>query len=298
MGEILLSVNLSHLEDSLLWTGSNAKFRSNDLYKLMDQGKMINGPWQVIWNIRVPMRVKVFLWTLGAEILPVKKFLARRITGIDIMCPLGNMLEETVLHRFWSCPQSMVIRKEILRWWNYDENWILDENNFLISILNRNISHSHKSLWQIVAVGVLWSIWGSRNDSLFQGKVLVLEMVLFMIKEETLLWCSNNNYVSLKDSNVWSIDPVTAVDNFYKTKRKSFMEKLEKDFDFVAFSDGAWQHREENTPKGGIGGLIFSKSLSVIYMFSGPTCKLNAFETELEACSHLCYILGETKKNF
>lgn len=59
--------------------------------------------WSYIWKLRLPNTLKVFVWRLLKNGLPVTSNLVRRNISIDNVCPICKEAEETTIHAFHSC---------------------------------------------------------------------------------------------------------------------------------------------------------------------------------------------------
>jgi hypothetical protein len=104
--------------DRLVWQGtSNGLFLVRSAYHLgkelhqrslgacSNSGKEADS-WRVIWNLKVPNTVKVFMSRACHDILPTRVNLFKRKvveTSLCLCCKLG---EETTIHALWSCPTS------------------------------------------------------------------------------------------------------------------------------------------------------------------------------------------------
>jgi len=62
-------------------------------------------PWQYkwIWNINTMPKIKVFLWQLYHNALPIRRTLLRRGCNIDPLCPLCEDEVESIDHLFKGC---------------------------------------------------------------------------------------------------------------------------------------------------------------------------------------------------
>ena len=73
------------------------------------------------WNRFVPIKVNVFAWRLGLNKTPTRANLDKR--GIDIhslLCPVYDLVAESVGHLFFFCQMAREIWKQIGRWWGLD----------------------------------------------------------------------------------------------------------------------------------------------------------------------------------
>jgi hypothetical protein len=49
---------------------------------------VINPVWKIIWQIKIPIKVKFFLWRALHGIIPLKCLLANRHIGTSAGCPI------------------------------------------------------------------------------------------------------------------------------------------------------------------------------------------------------------------
>ncbi|KAK1385704.1 hypothetical protein POM88_023439 [Heracleum sosnowskyi] len=130
----------------------------------------------------------------------------------------------------------------------------------------------------------MWLILKTCNEVVFGGASWKTDSLLFCVKKDLVFSGLSHHHVSRRETLLWNYDPGAAIDSFLRAQRSDFITKLSKEFDFVAFCDGAWCIANDNESKGGIGYFILSKDLSKIYMLSGPVSFNDAFESELAAC--------------
>lgn len=133
LGQIIQDVHLSTVCDKLLWQGNKAQWKTKDAYDLIESGSLIQGPWELIWKIKIPNRVKIFLWKICHEILPVKSFLAKRIPNISTRCPLCKFEEEDIIHLLWECSQSKLVWHQIFSWWSLPGGFLLGKKKICMS---------------------------------------------------------------------------------------------------------------------------------------------------------------------
>jgi hypothetical protein len=103
------------LSDRIVWRGTkNGVFSVQSAYHL---GMEINARnlggtsqeagglqvWSVIWNLRDPKPVKLFMWRACNGLLPTKSNLFRRKIVDSNLCPCCTSESETVFHVLWKC---------------------------------------------------------------------------------------------------------------------------------------------------------------------------------------------------
>lgn len=62
-----------------------------------------SGFWRKLWNLKVPLKVKHFLWRAASGILPTKEQLISKKVAINNLCPVCNISQETTFHLLVSC---------------------------------------------------------------------------------------------------------------------------------------------------------------------------------------------------
>lgn len=170
LGSIIQSLSTSNQKDLLIWQGNKNVWRTRNFYHLLVNKNRSAGPWMIIWQIKVPHRIKNFLWKVGHNILPVRSFIASRIRDIDVSCPLCKSEIESSFHLFWECSIVQNIWKKIWTWWNVQIPPTLDKSAFLKSLLLCPSEVPNRTAQLIVSAVALWNIWKSRNLVIFQSQ--------------------------------------------------------------------------------------------------------------------------------
>ncbi|PRQ16242.1 putative ribonuclease H-like domain, reverse transcriptase zinc-binding domain-containing protein [Rosa chinensis] len=123
--------------------------------------------WQVMWKLKIPEGVKVFLWRVIHEILPTALLLQRRHLLASSVCSRCQGEEETILHAFWSCSKAREVWKltpfksAVGR--GHYENF-KDMFRFATSVLTLN------ELGLVILI--CRRIWQARNDAIFNHKLV------------------------------------------------------------------------------------------------------------------------------
>jgi hypothetical protein len=64
----------------------------------------LNNPtWKILWSLKVPAKVKIFVWRVLHGIIPLKDILFKRYIGTDGQCPLCNSYPEDISHMLFKC---------------------------------------------------------------------------------------------------------------------------------------------------------------------------------------------------
>ena len=59
--------------------------------------------WYKIWKLQIPNKVKMFIWRLAHNSLPVRRNVSRRGVELDTKCPVCQRLDEDCGHLFFKC---------------------------------------------------------------------------------------------------------------------------------------------------------------------------------------------------
>ncbi|KAL6511844.1 hypothetical protein OROGR_021441 [Orobanche gracilis] len=115
--------------------------------------------WSFVWQFDVPNKLKVFLWRLLRNGLPVMQNLGRRNINVDNICPLCRLPGETVMHTFQLCHFARVI-------------WAIS------NLPSLAIYHTCSDAWEWVLhvkhvldadqfhffICICWRLWYTRNE--------------------------------------------------------------------------------------------------------------------------------------
>lgn len=106
-----IPISMSGLCDRLIWTHTaNGKFSVKSAYlSTMDDSTNHSHVWKLIWNLRIPPKLKVFTWLFFQCRLLTNVNRARRKLTLDPCCPHCPGVPETMLHLFRDCPKARTI---------------------------------------------------------------------------------------------------------------------------------------------------------------------------------------------
>lgn len=278
-------------EDVLIWKHNNKAYNTADMYRLINTNNSFSiSRWSFLWDLKVPPKIRIFVWKLCNKILPTKHFLARRLTNYNIhpYCTQCNTENENVKHIFKDCR----VAKQC---WRFLENWrvSVDMQNNTEDWLWRSYMVAnklpYKEHWQVTLSAMLWTLWTSRNEFIFQNKINTQSQLEFLISHRSYLWCSNNGLIHIDSENNWRSNPVRTTKLWY-----TFMIKeLTYNWDYFAFVDGSWA-TSGGMIKSGVGGYIKTKNNNRQFIFSGPTRALTPLQAETNA---LLVVLREIHSN-
>ena len=85
--------------------------------------------WKRVWKLRIPNKIKFFLWRVCSNALPTKENLKKRKVLDDAKCSACLSAQENTLHAIWDCEMLRQI-------WVPCFNWIRTEH--LVFMMYRN----------------------------------------------------------------------------------------------------------------------------------------------------------------
>ncbi|KAJ8754033.1 hypothetical protein K2173_001931 [Erythroxylum novogranatense] len=169
--ELILQIplSLSRKQDDWLWMHNNqGEYRVKEGYrlamadvnvKLRDTGF----PWEKIWQLHIPGKIKLFLWRLLRKAIPCKANLKERHVDIRDTCPICDNSPETGDHLFLHCDFARSVWSLISVDWSFSRTVTL--HPWLTSIMLGG-SKTQQEEYCVI----LWSLWTYRNEVLWQQK--------------------------------------------------------------------------------------------------------------------------------
>lgn len=169
---------------------TSGMFTARSLYRFLTNGGVVSKMSDRIWECKVPLKIKIFLWQISHGKLPAAATLKARGWKGNHRCVLCGEVEE-IEHIFFSCPLSSFVWycvKEALSWEGVPTS--MDD---LLENWPPNGNRSQKSLGLFIFAGLMWAIWRTRNkmaiEKIFPRKPIetLLYGLSFLQKWEILL---------------------------------------------------------------------------------------------------------------
>lgn len=159
----LISVTLSSEPDRFIWKLTDSGvFSVKSMY--LD---LMNGHTRFLckylWKLKIPLKIKIFMWFLSKKVLLTKDNLAKRKwNGCQKCCFCDSA--ETVNHLFLSCPFAKIIWRMVYIAYNIPPPTNI--TNMFGNWLN-GVQKIDKDRIRIGVSALCWSIWITRNDIVF-----------------------------------------------------------------------------------------------------------------------------------
>ena len=170
MQEALEVIQIKKEDDSLIWAlESSGRFSSKSLYRLMVNPGEVDVRMRDIWEIKLPLKIKVFLWMLWHDRVQIGEQRKKRKSKHSELCKYCGRLE-TRDHLFFNFSITQIIWVWVrvsLRWNRRPTSM----TNFQY-MLNAGEIERSKSINFFVLASVAWTMWKSKNDWVFNNKLI------------------------------------------------------------------------------------------------------------------------------
>jgi hypothetical protein len=126
----------------------------------------------VIWKLKLPLKVKIFVWYLEKGVVLTKDNLARRQWKGCLKYYFYN-LDETIEHLFFDCQMTRIM------WRIVHVPFNITQPVNIAHIFTRWLNGINKKLMYKILVGasaLCWAFWLSRNDMIFNNTRVVTPM--------------------------------------------------------------------------------------------------------------------------
>ena len=140
-------------------------------FRLSSSNNQQNNLWKKLWKARLLERLKMLLWRIGVDALPMKVNLRQRIDHFNPTCIICNSGDESCVHLFFECPFARAL------WASTCWGIIINPSSFASNedIVKLSISPLSSPLavqdqWTILLkmMLIIDEIWRSRNLTHFQ----------------------------------------------------------------------------------------------------------------------------------
>nr|POF24766.1 putative ribonuclease h protein [Quercus suber] len=134
--------------------------------------------WKNLWSLKVPSKIKNFVWRASREALPVKANLCRRRITLEGQCEICRTGDEDCSHALFFCSDVQVM-------WNANPQWW-----WLSEMTGRSIKDIFKQAFEEkMDVALLaftsWAIWNRRNQVRLKETACPLDQIHGLSKDRT-----------------------------------------------------------------------------------------------------------------
>ncbi|KAL4346325.1 hypothetical protein GQ457_17G004530 [Hibiscus cannabinus] len=182
---VYIPVGNSHVKDELIWenskdgnysirTGYYLPFKNrNSTQNACSSNDLSNDKslWKSIWNLKVPSKIKFFIWKACLDIVPTKGNLFKRFHGQfggGPSCPRCGECFESMEHTLFFCPFALTVWKFSDFGYEPEKIGFSGFGNWWKKLSTLNTKGEFSDGLNILAF-LCWHIWKSRNALVFSN---------------------------------------------------------------------------------------------------------------------------------
>lgn len=130
-----------------------------------------------VWNLHISPKIKMFLWKLFQQALPVGEILMARHITTESQCPRCGT-PESIDHLFLHCQFAKDVWQAAPFTTTFEYSGLIDLQDVWLNLCGRNclpptgLATGHLAPW------ILWHLWCARNQLVFEGKSMSAEETL------------------------------------------------------------------------------------------------------------------------
>jgi hypothetical protein len=141
---------------------SSGSFSGKSMYaSLINNGVRVS---QDIWQIKVPTKIKIFLWYLKKGVILTKDNLVRRHWNGDTKCCFCHS-SETIQHLFLYCLYAKFLWRAVHLLFGIAPPRSIDD---LFNRWPKRTNKKHNALLLTEASALCWAVWITRNEVVFE----------------------------------------------------------------------------------------------------------------------------------
>jgi hypothetical protein len=156
--------------DSMHWKlRQHGAFDAKSFYNAIDGKWDVKFPWKAIWRVKAPRRVSFFVWSAAwGKIFTCDNLMhcGYTMAGWCFMCRMdGEFGNHLLIH----CSLASDLWNIALS--SFGVLWVFSDNvaNLLYGWYNYFGKHNF-SVWNLVPLCLMWTIWRERNSRIFEDK--------------------------------------------------------------------------------------------------------------------------------
>lgn len=136
---------------------------NNDIVMLQHR---VPGHWNSIWNLKLPPKVKNFIWRVCRNCLPTRMRLITKGVNCPTSCAICDICDEDAKHLFFECCKSVVCWQQVGLWHTIQQ--VRLPTSSCADMIFTLLKHLDIPQQQLFAV-ILWSLWKHRNNKVWNN---------------------------------------------------------------------------------------------------------------------------------
>ncbi|KAJ4805083.1 RNA-directed DNA polymerase (Reverse transcriptase)-related family protein [Rhynchospora pubera] len=177
----------SHLQsaggDTIFWRWSaNGLFSVSSTYMALSKAGKFVSPHNILWKIKIPPNIKLFLYLLLNDRILTQSQLAKRNIAFTPGCSMCNALMEDSLHLFVMCPYVCELWN-ILRFSLHLQQFS-NSHSCKLSLLKTMQRFKDNPASLVYFASALWAVWIERNNRVFRASYRDTRTMALWVQEE------------------------------------------------------------------------------------------------------------------
>ncbi|CAN1183572.1 hypothetical protein LINPERHAP2_LOCUS36593 [Linum perenne] len=174
-----IPIGPANLNDRWIWYHNpKGKYTVRSGYRVLSEQQRRNQTttetgqrklWRWIWSLKLPPKLKFFIWRIARNVLTTKTNLRKRCCANDAECCYCGSEEESAEHIFFHCPAKEEFRAKFNHLGRPEEREGATRQ-WLINLIDKVNEDSMIDL----AHG-LWTLWKTRNAKVFDNTDLSIQ---------------------------------------------------------------------------------------------------------------------------
>ncbi|XP_020270870.1 uncharacterized protein LOC109846057 [Asparagus officinalis] len=147
---------------------SNGRFSVKSHYSFLNTRGILSAYYKTVWNPVMPSKFQFFTWLLSRNRLHTKENLIKKGWQGDSTCILCGLFLESCEHLFFECSLTKSV------WKHFCDSYlpfIWPASLYELLKVVESLRHSDGILWRSIFSAVCWSLWTTRNKSIFENSV-------------------------------------------------------------------------------------------------------------------------------
>jgi hypothetical protein len=178
----LQDINLVAGHDIRFMKHTGRPYSSKAAYTALDcAGEEEDPHGKLVWETRVPNKVKIFAWLYLKNRLSTRCALFAKHIVNSCTCERCDAANEDRHHVFFACPESkrvwVALGMESICYNHNQDIWA--------PVLPANLD---AVLWPFVLLMLLWRIWDARNGHIFRAEGFSGRVVLSRARDDLVIW--------------------------------------------------------------------------------------------------------------
>nr|XP_020200228.1 uncharacterized protein LOC109786057 [Aegilops tauschii subsp. strangulata] len=130
----------------------------------------VNPVWSIIWKLKVPSKIKIYMWRALRGVILGMGVLAHRHIKVSPQCPICREWVADIRHLLFTCSRARKVWKALGLMDEIEKSLLVDRSGSVVleEILRWPVQRSpilgHLGLQEVVTVGA-WYIWWERREA-------------------------------------------------------------------------------------------------------------------------------------